>query len=118
MKENRFDDLIDYIHYQYQDGGGEALIRELIASIKHKNETDKVFRLLDGLLPKRRAAYKAAKKHYKKNPDNYLSYAQCEIAKADVLKLLWEYSYTLVNRFDTTGYEDRIEDTKQEILSL
>jgi len=118
MKANRFDELIDYIHYQYQDGGGDVLIRELIASLKHNKETDKILSLLDGLLPSRRSAYRVAKKNYKKNPDNYLCYAQCEVAKGDILKLLFEYSMTLVNRLDTTGYEDKIEETKQEILKL
>ena len=97
-RENRFDELIDYIIYQYSDRGGEELWKQVLLDLRIIKDDQRCFRLLDGLLPGRKELLKVALKNEKKYPNNYLISAEVGICKGEVLKLYYEYAYIVENR--------------------
>ncbi|MEJ2743804.1 MAG: hypothetical protein P8176_15370 [Gammaproteobacteria bacterium] len=96
--DERFDELVDYVIYQYEEGGGEFFWKQLLLDLRLKKDEGRAFRLLEGLLPKRLDKVKVCSKNLKKYPDNYLSAANLVIAKGEALKVLYEHAYILENK--------------------
>lgn len=120
--EKKYDELIDYILYQLQDEYVDLylwkIIRELVFELNKSDQLKSVNRLLDGLLKSRKKIYKVKKRNYKENPDNYLSYAQVEIGKANMLRLLYEKAWVYLNHKETNIHKEEITNIENEIKRI
>jgi len=105
--QERYDELIDYILYQYEEHGGESFWSQVLLDLRLKKDEVRAIRMLEGLLPKRLEKVKVCSKNLKKYPNNYLSAASLGIAKGGALKVLYEYAYILENK-----PADQIEEVK------
>lgn len=111
--QERFDELVDYIIYQFEEFGGEELWKQVLLDLRQKKDEKTAFRMLEGLLPGRMDRVKVCSKSLKKYPDNYLSAANLGIAKGEALKVLYEYAYILENK-----PADHIDKTKVNKIKL
>lgn len=96
--QERYDELVDYIIYQYEAQGGEIFWKQILLDLRLKKDEARAFRMLEGLLPARLDQVKVCSKNLKKHPDNYLSSANLGIAKGEALKVLYEYAFILENK--------------------
>ncbi len=96
--QERYDELIDYILYQYAESGGEQLWKQVLLDLRLKKDDKKCFRMLDGLLVGRLDLLKVIQKSGKKFPENYLVSAEIAIRRGEVMKILYEYGYIVENR--------------------
>jgi hypothetical protein len=114
----RFDELIDYIHYQYGDKNGDFLWKQILLDLRLIKDDLRAIRLLEGLVSGRMETLNAAKKNFKKFPNNYLAAATVCIAKAEVLKILYEVAFILENRPIHTIDKKKTEQVKNQILKV
>ncbi len=96
--QERYDELVDYIIYQYEEHGGEQFWKQILLDLRLKKGEGSAFRMLEGLLPARLDRVKVCSKNLEKYPENYLSAASLGIAKGEALKVLYEYAYILENK--------------------
>jgi hypothetical protein len=108
----RYDELIDYIVYQYGEQGGEDLWKQVLLDLRLNKDVDKAIRLLDGLLPGRMGLYKSASKNSKKFPNNYLSAVSLSVITGEVMKVLYEYAFLLENQSADMRDEAKIKYIK------
>lgn len=117
--EKKYEELIDYLLYHLQDEYLDLylwkIIRELVFELNGNDQLESVNRLLDGLLKSRKKIYKIKRKNYKDNPENYLSYAQVEIGRANMLRLLYEKAWVYLNHKKADLYKDDISNIEDEI---
>lgn len=112
----RYDELIDYIVYQYGEKGGEGLWKQVLLGLRLNNDFNRAVRLLDGLLPGRMDLYKVASKNSKKFPNNYLSLASLSVTTGELMKVLYEYAFLLENQSADMNDEVKIEFIKGMIF--
>jgi len=117
-REERFDELIEYISYQYDERGGEEFWKQVLLDLRLKKEEKKALKLLDDLLPGRMKLLKAAKKSLDKFPSNYLSETTYFIAKGEVLKVLYEYAFIIENKPAEQVNKSDSEKIKKKIQKI
>lgn len=98
LAECKYDDLIDYILYEYEETGGEELWGQLLLELRQNNEEDKADRLLDGLYPARSELLIETVQNLKKEPDNHFGIANVAKARGEVMKVLYEHAFLLENK--------------------
>lgn len=97
-KQERFDELIEYILYQYEEGGGEEFWQQVLLDLRLKKDEVRAHRLLDGLYPARAERFWMALQNYRKHPDNHFSAASCAKARGEVMSVLYEHAFLLENK--------------------
>ena len=97
-RQERFDELIEYILYQYEETGGEEFWQQVLLDLRLKKDEARAHKLLNGLYPARAEKYRIAVKNYKKHPENHFSAANCAKAKGEVMKVLYEHAFVLENK--------------------
>ncbi|WMS88923.1 hypothetical protein [Pleionea litopenaei] len=117
-RDERFDELIEYVSYQYDERGGEEFWKQVLLDLRLKKEEKKALKLLDGLLPGRMKLLKAAKKNLDKFPGNYLSETTYLVAKGEVLKVLYEYAFIIENKPAEQVNKSDSEKIKKKIQKI
>jgi len=97
-RQERFDELIEYILYQYKEAGGEEFWQLVLLDLRLKKDEIRAHKLLNGLYPARADAFWVALKNYKENPDNHFSASKCAKTKGEVMKVLYEHAFVLENK--------------------
>lgn len=110
LRQERFNDLIEYILYQHAESGGEVFWQQVLLDLRLKNDEARAHKLLDGLYPARADVFWAALKNHKKYPENHFSAANCAKAKGEVMKVLYEHAFVLENKSK--------EEQNQELVNL
>lgn len=116
--QERFDDLIDYILYQYADGGGDELWEQVLLDLRQKNDEDRGHRLLEGLYRGRIRKFKSAAENFRRNPTNHFSAAQYLISKGLVMKVLYEHAFLLENKRPDTQNAKLVKVVRKRIESV
>jgi len=94
-EDKRFDELIDYLLYQYQSFDGHAPWEQILLDLNMEKDKKRAIRLLEGLLKEREKILRSTLKKYKEDPENLGLQVALTIHKASVLKLLAEMEYSL-----------------------
>lgn len=123
LSEGRYDDLIDYIiyEYEYEEAGGEELWTQLLLELRKKNDESKADRLLDGLYPARLELFVDVVKKLKKKPNNHFGMANVAKARGEVMKVLYEHAFLLENKPKAQQNDDlvkKVRDRIKYIMSL
>lgn len=117
-RQERFDDLIQYVLYQYADGGSDDFWQQLLLDLTLKNDEQRAHTLLDGLYEGRARKFRTALKNYRKHPDNHLSAAACAVAKGAAMKILYEHAFLLENKPEALQNKERIEMVRARIREI
>ncbi len=117
-REERFDELIEYVLYQYSERGGEVFWKQVLLDLRLKKDEERAIQMLEGLIPGRMELCMIAQKNVKRFPDNYLSAANLLIAKGEVLKVFYEMAYILENRSAREIDKKKIASIKSEVEKL
>ena len=119
-RQERFDELIEYILYQYDERGGEEIWQQVLLDLRIKNDEIRANKLLDGLYLGRAELFWVALKNSNEHPDNHFSAANLAKARGEVMKVLYEQAFIAENKpeeeQDTTQVE-KVRSKIQEILS-
>ena len=109
-RQEKYDELIEYILYQYEENGGEEFWQQVLLDLRLKKDEERAHKLLNGLYPKRAEKFWVALKNYKKYPNNHFCAANVAKAKGEVMKVLYEHAFVLENKPE--------EDQNQELVKL
>ena len=117
-RQERYDELIEYILYQHEEHGGEKLWQQVLLDLRQKKDEKISFRLLEGLYLGRAKIFWIKLKNAKKYPDNYLCVVDVSIAKGEVMKVLYEHAFILENKPKKDRDERRIEKVRSHIKDI
>lgn len=97
-EQERFDALIDYILYEYEYGKGEEIWTQVLLDLRLKNDENRAFKLLRGLMAGRSELFwDAINSRSKKNDSLFLEMAIAE-KKGHLIKVLYEYVFIVENK--------------------
>ncbi len=117
-RSERFDELIDYILWNYAEGGGVDFWKQVLLDLRLKKDEDRAHKLLDGLYYGRASRFWVALKNYRKYPENHLSTAACSEAKGSVMAVLYEHAFLLENKPESEQNRDRVELVRNRIWEI
>jgi hypothetical protein len=114
----RFDELIDYILYEYAEVGGSELWQQVLLDLRLKNDEDRAHKLLDGLYHGRAERFWVALRNVKKHPKNHLGAATCLEAKGLVMAVLYEHAFLLENKPESKQNPERVALVRKRIWEV
>jgi len=114
-RTERFEELVEYLLYQYEESGGEEICAQVLLDLRLKHNVKLAIKLLDGLCRIREEKFWIALKNYKKYPKNHFSKAALCKAKGILMSLLYEYAYILENRPIEQQDKELVESVKIRI---
>lgn len=110
-RENkRFDELVDYLIYQYDEFDGHKPWNQVLLDLRLNNKKSLAIRLLEGLLKKREKKLATTLAKLKNEPDNLNVQVALTIHKASVLSLLAEIEVLLL--MEPVGEADKVQHGK------
>ncbi len=117
--QKRYDELIEYIHYQYDTGGGEEFWKQVLLDLRAIEKDEKrALRLLQGLLPGRIAMHKATLKKMKQYPDNYILDIGLAKCVGEIMSVYFEIVFILENKPEEFKNQKEIAKVKKEIKKI
>lgn len=117
-RQKRYDELIEYIHYQCETGGGEDFWKQVLIDLAIEKDEERALKLLRGLIPGRVAMYKAILKKKKQNPDNYMLDIGLASLVGHVMTVYSEYVFILENKPEESKDQKEIAKVKKEIKKI
>ena len=96
--DKRFDELIDYLVYQYGAFDGHPPWQELLQDLRFEKEEPQAIRLLEGLLKEREKTLEISLSKLEQDPNNLNIQVALTIHKASVLQLLAEMEFVIANK--------------------
>lgn len=117
-RQERFDELIEYILYQNEETGGEELWQSVLLDLRLKKDETRAHKLLNGLYPARAEAFWVALDNRKKYPENHFSVSNCAIAKGEVMKVLYEHAFVLENKPNEQQNKELVELVRSRINEI
>ena len=114
----RFDDLIEYILYNYEDNGGEELWKQILIDLKLSKDEERVHSMLNGLAKGRISLLKIAVENFAKHPNNYLCELDVAVRRAEVLKLLNERAWIAENKQSEEKNMELVNEIRESIREI
>ena len=114
----RFDDLIKYILYNYEDNGGEELWKQILIDLKLSKDEERAHSMLNGLAKGRISLLKIAVENFAKYPNNYLCELDVAVRRAEVLKLLNERAWIAENKQSEEKNMELVNEIRESIREI
>ena len=99
-RERKYDEVIDYILYQFPDSGGTELWRQVLLDLRLEGHFDRGHRLLEGLFQGRLERFKVAAEKLRQHPENHFALAEASKREGELAEVLYEHAFLLENRPD------------------
>lgn len=118
-EEKRFDELIDYVLYQYDHAGGEAVWSQVLFDLKLNNEEVRALKFLQSLIAGRSVLFWDSVNKRKNGEKNNI-YTEIAIAnnKGELTKVLFEYLYILENQKKDLQNKNIIQKLHNQIFEI
>ena len=117
-EDKRFDEIIDYLIYQYDEFDGHKPWGQVLLDLRLNNEKSKAVQLLEGLLMKREKMLISTLSKLKKDPENLNLQVALTIRKASVLSLLAEIEFVIHVKPVEDSYKEQHEKLKRRIKKV
>jgi hypothetical protein len=117
-EEKRFDELIDYLIYQYEIFDGHPPWEQILLDLRLEKDESRAIRLLEGLLKEREKRLRGTLSKLKENPDNLNLQVALTIHKASVLALLAEMEFIIANKPKESIDKAKVESLRKRIKKV
>ena len=117
-EQERFDELIEYILYNYECDKGEEEWTQVLLDLRLKNDEIRAFKLLQGLIAGRSELFwEAVNRRSKKTKSLFLEMAIAE-KKGNLVKVLYEYIFIVENKKEEDKDHFLIEKLHRQIKEV
>ena len=117
-RQERYDELVEYILFNYEEGGEFHFWKQVLLDLRLRKDEIRAHTMLDGLYPGRLEKFKGALNKLKKHPENHFCIAAFYKAKGDVMDLLYEHAFLLENKPEQDQNRALVDMVRKRILDI
>ena len=117
-RSERYDELIEYILWNYAERGGAEFWKQVLLDLRLKKDEKRAHRLLDGLYVGRSKRFWEALRNSKKHPENHFAVAACAQVKGEVMEVLYEHAFLLENTPEAEHDIELVQLVRQRIWEI